>query len=62
MSVPDYDKDRNEKFTNILRVRGSMGASLKLVNLQRILNSSKLVILQRINVVKVFFQYFYNIY
>ena len=37
-------------------------ASLKLVNLQRILNSSKLVILQRINVVKVFFQYFYNIY
>ena len=24
VSVPDYDKDRNEKFTNILRVRGSM--------------------------------------
>ena len=24
VSVPDYDKDRNEKFTNILSVRGSM--------------------------------------
>ena len=45
------------------RSQDSLGrASLKLVNLQRILNSSKLVILQRINVVKVFLQYFYNIY